>query len=188
MNLKEILRYLGYGQNEPDEATLALINECYEELLGTASPKYIAQRVNISHKDGKICFLNYSIPSTKLAINLAGCKEAYIFGATLGNTTDMLMNKYVKLNISKAAVLQACGAAMIEDYIDECEKELSGKLQEGQSLRPRFSPGFSDFTLEYQKLFMDVLRLDKTIGIHLTDGGIMLPEKSVTAIIGIIEE
>ena len=77
---------------------------------------------------------------------------------------------------------------MIEDYIDECEKELSGKLQEGQSLRPRFSPGFSDFTLEYQKLFMDVLRLDKTIGIHLTDGGIMLPEKSVTAIIGIIEE
>ena len=188
MNLKEILRYLGYGQNAPDEETVELIKECYAELMTVAVCKHTATKVKVEHKgDGELLLGDYRINSKKLEINLENCKEAFIFAATLGSGTDMLMNKYVKLNIAKAAVVQACGAAMIEDYIDICEKELLAGLLKEQGLRPRFSPGFGDFTLEYQMVFMEMLKLNKTLGIHLTDGGIMIPEKSVTAIIGITE-
>lgn len=189
INLKEVLRYLGYGNSEPDEVTLALINECYDELCKVSVPKYAVKKIRVIHKDdGGLLLGEYEINSKKLAINLSGCEEAFVFAATLGSGTDMLMNKYVKLDIAKAAILQACGAAMIEDYIDACEIELASGLSKGQALRPRFSPGFGDFTLEYQEFFMEVLKLNKTVGIHLSDGGIMIPEKSVTAIIGIKEE
>ena len=187
MNLKEILRYLGYGQNEPENRMVELIKECYEELAKVAEPKYVAKRVDVSVlEDGTIHLGDVSIRSKDLAKNLEGCHEAVVFATTLGIGTDMLMNRFVKLDIVKASILQACGAAMIEDYIDEYQKGLSDELSEaGFSHRPRFSPGFGDFYLEYQKEIFQILNPEKNIGVHLTEGGVMVPEKSVTAIIGI---
>lgn len=187
MNLKEILRYLGYGQKQPEDRMVELIKECYEDLLSVAEPKHVAKRVEISaSEDGAIRLGDVSLTSKDLAKNLMGCHEAVVFATTLGIGTDMLMNRFVKLDIAKASVLQACGAAMIEDYIDEYQKGLADELAEaGLSHRPRFSPGFGDFYLEYQKELFQILNPEKNIGVHLTDGGVMIPEKSVTAIIGI---
>lgn len=187
MNLKEILRYLGYGQNEPDGTALRMIEECYKELSKVAEPRHIEKRVTITVcENEEIKLGNVSIRSKDLAKNLEGCHEAVVFATTLGIGTDMLMNRFVKLDIVKASILQACGAAMIEDYIDEYQKGLSDELSEaGLSHRPRFSPGFGDFYLEYQKEIFQILNPEKNIGVHLTEGGVMVPEKSVTAIIGI---
>lgn len=187
MNIKEILRYLGYGHNKPDDATLRMIEECYIELSNVAQPKYVAKRVSLTvSKGGDIELGDVTIHSRDLAKNLLGCNEAIVFAATLGIGTDMLMNRYVKLDISRASVLQACGAAMIEEYIDEYMMGLAKELSlEDSGHRPRFSPGFGDFYLEYQKDIFRILNPEKNIGVHLTDGGVMVPEKSVTAIIGI---
>lgn len=101
----------------------------------------------------------------------------------------MLMNRYNKLSIAKAAVLQGVGAAAIEAYCNECQKALEEELKaEGLFLRPRFSPGYGDLPLTIQKEFLDVLAAYKTVGIILSDGGVMLPEKSVTAVMGISSE
>lgn len=187
MNLKEILRYLGYGQSEPDEATLRMIDVCYKELEKVAEPKHTAKRVELTVNDnGEIELGDVSLCSKDLAKNLTGCHEAVVFATTLGIGTDMLMNRFVKLDISKASILQACGAAMIEDYIDDYQEALAKDLaKEGLTHRPRFSPGFGDFYLEYQKEIFQILNPEKNIGVHLTEGGVMVPEKSVTAIIGI---
>ena len=187
MNLKEILRYLGYGQREPDDTMVALIKECYTELEKVADPKLISKRISIEvNGDGNILLGQIKIFSKDLTKNLAGCQEAVVFGVTLGSGTDMLMNRMVKLNIAKASVLQASGAAMIEDYINEFQAGLSERLSdEGCKLRPRFSPGFGDFYLEFQKEIFQIINPGKNIGVFLTEGGVMIPEKSVTAIIGI---
>ncbi len=187
MNLREILRYLGYGQNKPDDTILALIEECYSELSKAAKPKLVQKRISIEViGDGNICLGETKIYSRDLTKNLMGCSEAVIFAVTLGSGTDMLMNRLVKLDIAKASILQACGAAMIEDYIDEYQAGLEAELRaEGLKIRPRFSPGFGDFYLEFQKEIFQIINPEKTIGVFLTEGGVMIPEKSVTAIIGI---
>ena len=71
MNLKEILRYLGYGQKEPGDIMVELIKECYEELLKTAEPKHVAKRVDVSvSEDGQICLGDVNLTSKDLAKNL----------------------------------------------------------------------------------------------------------------------
>lgn len=52
-------------------------------------------------------------------------------------------------------------------------------------LRPRFSPGYGDFRLSCQQFFFDALEISKRIGVYLTESFLMVPFKSITAVIGI---
>ena len=55
-------------------------------------------------------------------------------------------------------------------------------------VRPRSSPGYGDLSLTYQAEFLRVLEATKKIGIVLSEGGVMIPEKSVTAVMGLSRE
>lgn len=190
IRLSEILRYLGYRNENPDEAVLSLIAECRGELAGVMTPRTVYRCFPLvwnGETDMEAGGLH--LQSQSLAKNLRGCGEVILFAATLGSGVDRLMNRYTKLAVSKAAVLQAAGAAAIEAYCDLCQEKLKGELAaEGKYLRPRFSLGYGDLPLTIQESFLQVLEASKRIGICLSDGGIMLPEKSVTALMGVSRE
>lgn len=183
----EAVRYLGFGRNKPDDKTLELINICIEETKAAAVPKCIYRRFPVTLSDSdKTEAAGIILPSRSLARNLRECSELFFFAATLGIEIDRLMNRYVNLEISKAAVLQAVTAAYIEEYCNQCQNKIAVTVsKEGLYLRPRFSPGYGDLPLTMQAAFLHVLNAGKTIGINLSDGGVMQPEKSVTAIIGV---
>ncbi|MBR1820913.1 MAG: Vitamin B12 dependent methionine synthase activation subunit, partial [Clostridia bacterium] len=77
-------------------------------------------------------------------------------------------------------------AAMIEAWSDQVNGELRAEaLVRGKRLRPRFSPGYGDFSLDCQPGLFRLLGVQKRIGVTLTDSLLMIPTKSVTAVIGI---
>ena len=49
-------------------------------------------------------------------------------------------------------------------------------------------PGYGDLSLNYQKDIIEFLQAKKNIGVSLTESLMMVPVKSVTAIIGIGKE
>ena len=57
-------------------------------------------------------------------------------------------------------------------------------MQEGLTLSPPFSPGYGDAPLSCQGALLSWLEA-RRIGISLTAGGLMLPEKSVTALMAL---
>ncbi len=187
---KEALRYMGFGRNTPDERTVSMMEECIKEVEDIAQPRHIYRRFDLKiTTDDYIEAAGLRFHSRNLSKNLTGCREIIFFAATLGNGVDMLMNRYSRLSISKAAVLQAVGAAAIEAYCNQCQKAIEQKLSgEGLYLRPRFSPGYGDLPLTIQPDFLRVIDAAKTVGIILSEGGVMLPEKSVTAVMGISSE
>ncbi len=187
---KEALRYMGFGRNNPDERTLDMMEECIREAEKVMQPRNVYRRFRLKvDENDNISAGGLTFHSKNLAKNLTGCGEIIFFAATLGNGVDMLMNRYNKLSIAKAAVLQGVGAAAIETYCNECQQAIEEELKaEGLFLRPRFSPGYGDLPLTIQREFLDVLAAYKTVGIILSDGGVMLPEKSVTAVMGISSE
>ena len=90
--------------------------------------------------------------------------------------------------MSKAVVFQAASVALLEEFCDEKNRELKEEYEkQGLYLRPRFSPGYGDFSLECQRQMVPALDLGKRIGVTLTDSLLMAPSKSVTAVIGISE-
>ena len=129
------------------------------------------------------------IRSRSLSRNLRGCENVYLMAATLGIGPDRLIARASVTHMSRAVTLQAAAAAMIEAWCDEVNQKIIKEASEqGLYCRPRFSPGYGDFPLEYQQDFAHILRMQKEIGVSLTESLLMIPTKSVTAIIGITEE
>lgn len=184
---KEILRYLGYGNKECDEAVNALIEESLTELLAAASPKSISRTYPLTLlPDNELDFSVFRTKSRNLSKNLADCEEVILFAATLGTGVDVLLRKYNKLLVSKAVIMQAAATAVIEEYCDEENRKLKQEYEaQNLYLRPRFSPGYGDFPLECQKNITAVLETPKRVGIMLTESLLMTPSKSVTAVMGV---
>ena len=170
---KEAIRYLGYGRHAVDEQTLALIDVSFGELDQTTQAKSVYRIFDckVTGED-QVTIGKMNIKSRSLGKNLRGCKEAVVFGATLGTSVDILMKRYSLTDMAKSVVLQACAAA----------EELKAQ---NKWLRPRFSPGYGDFDIHHQDDILRMLDTAKKIGLTMTDSYMLTPTKSVTAIIGI---
>lgn len=182
---REILRYLGHRGQQVPETLRELIRQCEAELERTAAPKAIWREYPLQ-VDGQCLDLTcFQVSSRNLAVNLKDCERVILFGATLGAGVDLLLQRYGRLQMSKALVMQAASVAMLEEFCDWKNEELKQQYrQQGWYLRPRFSPGYGDFPLECQRPLAAALELSKRIGITLTDSLLMAPSKSVTAVIG----
>lgn len=184
---KEAVRYLGYGKNAVDEQTSALIERAFLELESVANPKFIYRIFDLQcAEEEKICFGQVEIQSRSLGKNLKGCERIVLFGATLGIGVDQLMVRKSVTDMAEVVVLQACAAALLEAYCDECQETIAKEVhREGAFLRPRFSAGYGDFPIEFQRELMQILDCAKTIGLTMTESYMMTPVKSVTAVIGV---
>ncbi len=183
---KEAVRYLGYGKNAVDDQTLRLIADSFEKLQSVMSRKSVYRIFDLEQADAEnIRFGNLAVKSKNLGKNLQGCDKIVLFGATLGIEVDQLLSRTSKTDMAKTVVLQACAAALLEEYCDECQEQIGEELQaEGRFLRPRFSPGYGDFPIECQKNVIQMLDSAKRIGLTVTESFMMTPSKSVTAVIG----
>lgn len=187
VNKKETLRYLGYKGQPIDDNLNKLIDEASKELLKSITPKSVHLEFSCNIANESVIQLGpIVIHSKNLAKNLKGCESAILFAATIGSSADTLIKRYSITNLAKASVIQAAGAALIETFCDSLEDSIrSEALKRNLYLRPRFSPGYGDFSLEHQKDIFNLLECNKRIGISLTDTCLMIPSKSVTAIIGL---
>ena len=188
--LRETLRYLGYGKHAVDEQTYLLISESFEELEAVIRERFVYRIFDLVQADEELLMLeHFSVRSKLLVKNMKGCQKAVLFAATLGVETDLLVQKTMVRDVAKAAVMQACAATRMEELCDRIEFEISDRIgADAYKLKPRFSPGYGDLSLEYQRAILDILEAQKKIGITLTDSYMLSPTKSVTAFIGIMRQ
>ena len=188
---EEIFRYLGYRGQEPDPGIAELADSCAAELQAVVEPRYV-RRVFPLEWAGETHFRieGMDVVSRNLSRNLSGCGEVCLMAATLGLGPDRLIQRAEAVGkMSRAVILQAAAAAMIESYCGSVNEEIRREAAErGLFLRPRFSPGYGDFSLEHQTELFRILEVQKKIGVTLTESLLMMPSKSVTAVIGLSEE
>lgn len=180
---KEVAVYLGYYSAKTDEATGALMCGCTDEFLSAASFTACFAKVPVKIENGvDLGFMKVS--SLSLEKNLAGCDYAYILAATTGINAHRLIEKNSIISPLKGMVTDCVGSAAIEAFCDK----LNLSFENPEFLRPRFSPGYGDLPLDCQKDIVEFLQTKKNIGMSLTESLMMVPVKSVTAIIGIGKE
>ena len=184
---KEVIRYLGYGKSSIDEKTYALIQESFAELEKISEPKCVYRIFELSFpQENELQICNLHINSKNLNKNLRGCEKVVLLGTTLGSIVDRKLRTHELTDIARAVVMQACAATMLEEYCDEMQEKIARQLgEENLYLRPRFSPGYGDFSITHQKELLEMLDAPKRIGLTMTDAYMLAPTKSVTAIIGV---
>ena len=179
INLNEVKRYLKV--KEFDATMQKFLEESLSCVYATAEPKAVYSRVKIKVSKDTVDFGFMKVKSQNLATHLSGCSEAFVVATTLGVAIDRLIERYVRILQTKAMMCGAISSALIESFCDNINKFL---IYEKEAVS-RFSPGYGDFSLEHQKEILDFLDANKRLGISLTESMMMVPEKSVTAIIGL---
>ncbi len=113
---------------------------------------------------------------------LRGCDRAVIFAVTLGASVDARLRRLQVVDMSRALLFDACANAAVETVCNNFCADVSARYGE---VTPRFSPGYGDVPLSAQADLAKLLRLPETLGVHLTQSGLLVPQKTVTAIFGV---
>lgn len=183
-NRQEALRYL--RAKPGDKAAGILVDTVYLKLRNEVQARSVLQKHSITvDSEGITLDIGVRFTSRDLARHLKGCEEVLLLAATLGSKVDAAIRRLALTSVAEGAAAQAVAAALIESYCDSVQAETDTG---GLSQRPRFSPGYGDWDLSEQKILFPVLECAKHIGLTLTDGMMMAPSKSVTAVIGLSED
>ncbi|MFR1515834.1 MAG: hypothetical protein ACLSTT_00685 [Evtepia gabavorous] len=176
LDQREIARYLGAAGKPLWPEAAAWARDCQRELEGTVTPRLLGRRLSLSLFAGE---------SRDLDWHLRHCTQGVLFAVTLGAETDRLLRRWSVQSMAKAAVGQAVCAVWLDDLCAAYCAGLLPQLGAGEFLTPPFSPGYGDWSLTAQGRVLDLLQAPKRIGLTLTEGGMLVPEKSITALVGI---
>ena len=165
----EILRYLGYKNNDCEDDIKELIDDCLKELDKISNFSYVYLRSNEAYE-----FLN-----KKDYINLLeGSKEFILCATTLGYEVDKKIKYYLATNKLRALVLDACASVYLVDKADKFEEQF------GKDRTFRFCPGYENTPLSDNKIILELLKNVKP-KVSTLDSLMLSPNKSMVGIIGI---
>lgn len=183
--MRDAARYLGI-RGKPAGEALAVLESAYPMAQEAALPRSLMRRAAMRACEGCLMIADVlDIPSLDLCRLFAGAREGLALAATLGAPLDALVRRLMLTDPALGAAVGACASALVDEYIDGLLEERNAALAaEGLRLSPRFSPGYGDAPLSCQGPLLAWLEA-RRIGISLTSGGLMLPEKSVTALMAL---
>lgn len=189
VNLPEAYRYLGC-RGEPDSEMRTELDRAAALILDAAKPRFIEKRCRVLHGEAPVLSgASFSLAGRAAAALLRGSKRCCLFCATLGAPVDLLIRRWELRDMTFAAMLDACASSAVESLCNNIEAVLRAEYtKKGLFLTDRFSPGYEDLPLGIQKAFCSDLDTARKIGVTVTESGLLLPRKSVTALIGIADK
>lgn len=161
------------------------VEECKAELFKVITPKFCYSETEVSVINEDTCRFDFGeLKSRNLAENLKNCKKAFLLAATVGISTDRFIARSTALSPAKGFIADALSSAAVEAVCDYADNFLRGENKKPM----RFSAGYGDLDLKNQPIILDRLSAYKNVGITLTNGFLMVPQKSVTAILGVQDD
>lgn len=176
INSNELIARLGKGF----DLNSSLLLKNIANFDAAVSYRYSYVKVPFRSNDDICYFENVTVKSSALSYIMRDCEEAILLAVTAGISVDKLISKASIQNASEALCIDAISSAGVESYIDYINNVISEKY----CLTKRFSPGYADFPLDFQAYLLNRVNAER-IGISLTDGNLMIPMKSITAVIGV---
>lgn len=186
VDIFEAYRYMG-GSGTPEGSVEDELRSAAELIEKRAFPRAVVRLCEID-RDNSLALKGTCLKLSGKAIEalLHDCPLCVIFCATVGNDIEVLIRKRQLTDLSFTAMLDACASSAIECLCDSLEAELKDEYgARGFFLTDRFSPGYGDLPISVQHDFCAALDTSRKIGVSVSDSGIMIPRKSVTAIIGL---
>ncbi len=185
----QVLHNLGYGANsELPPRMSSLVDEYISHANELIEPMYSHTIRDVEWVQGNISFVEDQVifKSQVIARLLASCEQVAIFVLTIGNQLEEMVGHLAREGlVLQATVLDAIGSAAVEelaDFIQGRIAELSG--EQGRCISRRFSPGYCDWNIGQQRMLFRAMGADHA-GVRLNEKCLMLPQKSVSGIIGI---
>jgi len=193
---EKVLRYQGYSKKrikKPNQNILRITEEEINLGYNLFKPQGIYSLIKIINfaSEGRVNLENeLSFRFSKSVINqLKGANHLLVGVVTIG---DFLENKVSELfsqgEYPQALALDAVGTVAVEDLSRGVRKLARQEVKEqGLKTSRHFSPGYSGWEVSQQEIVFKSISVDN-IGVRLTKGYMMLPQKSLSWAIGVGKE
>jgi len=189
IDTQQVLHNIGYCADcTPSARIESLINEYIANTCHLIEPSYSYVVRGISLVQGSRIVIEGSVTfqSEVIARLLEQCEKVAVFLVTIGNRLEEMVCHLAEDGlVLQAAVLDAIGSGVVETVADFVQDRI-GEVASAQGLciSQRFSPGYCDWDIGDQKMVFRAMNGDYA-GIRLTKECLMLPQKSISGIIGI---
>lgn len=196
LDRSEVLRYLGYRGQAISEELSQRIDAQVARSLKLATPSGVWRIVPVSgvvEKDGvpEVTLEGTSLVLSghSIARHLRGAVGAALLVVTTGMGVERELRRLALTSPLDQAVFDAAGTELAERTADACEASIVAAARErGLYTNFRFSPGYGDLPLKTQPELLRTLDAQRQLGVTLTESLLMIPTKSVSAVIGLFPE
>ena len=185
ISLTEAARYLGV-KGEPDNTVLELLERAERLVRETVRPVYVYRETAVEAAENgiKLACMAETLTGRDIRKHLNGCDRAVLLAATLSAEADKLIRQTAVRDMAFSLAVDCICSAAVEQLCNKAEEEIfSGGNVPYRTWR--FSPGYGDLPLDLQGAFLTALNAQRRIGLTATENSLLIPSKSVTAIIGI---
>lgn len=181
----EAARYMGV-KSTPDEAVQSLLDKYEPIVREKLRPAYVYREAEVTFEDDgvHISGVNAVLTGEDIKKHLKGCKRAVLLAATVSAEADKLIRQTAVTDMAAALAVDCLCSTAVEQVCDRAEEEIFLSV-EAPFRTWRFSPGYGDLPIFLQRDFLLALNAQRRIGLTVTDSSLLIPSKSVTAIIGI---
>lgn len=186
-----VYRRLGYTERKkPRPAIASMLGDVLHGAIGLLQPTMSCRTMDIERirrprvtlSDGA----RITLSSDVLCRALAPCQQAVCFVCSIGSRLEgevaVLMERGETL---MASMLDAIGSEATERVADCVEAKVKREAESvGASTTLRYSPGYCDWDVAQQRKLFKIFESDD-IGVRLTEECLMVPQKSVSGIVGV---
>lgn len=184
--LKEITSLLSVPDSAVTPELLCAIEHQYQRVRDVSVTRSVFSIFEVEVYESHIVFdKSFTIKGSDLADICRGCRKAALMAVTIGSGVDKLLRRSQTQNMSESVICDACASAETERAADIAEEEIMKSISCTEFLTMRFSPGYGDVPLCESEKIIAALSADKKIGLKLTRTDMLIPLKSITAVIGI---
>lgn len=165
-----------------DAATDAVENRSAASCVEAECGKGLVPRVALEGCD-------LVLEGNSIAEHLRGAYKVALMACTLGAVSEREMRKHEAISVADGVMFGACCSALVEAAANVTEDLIVRFAKDtGLTTNWRFSPGYGDLPLTAQPAFLRALDASRRLGISVTSTNMLVPVKSVTAVLGLFEK
>lgn len=187
----EVLSFLGWRGQALSPELMECIHQARDDCRRTAGPQHIWRIFDCVPEEGAVHLAGTGLYLRGEAIqrHLACARRAAVLAVTLGVGADNAIRFWNHRDLTRCVCQDACCSLYVEEVADRATQEIREEAQRmNLTVTSRFSPGYGDFSLDIQQALLDVLDAGRRIGLTCTKAGVLLPRKSVTAVVGLVPQ
>lgn len=193
INEKTIIRNLGYDVKNVPEPVIESIRHAFKEInnLKKLRGGYLVFDKNQLQVGKEFIIINKYKLNTKKIIssNLKEIEYIAVLVATIGSEITSYLTKLMEEGDTLTGyIADQIASELVECWADDIEAGLSDFVNKnGMKITNRYSPGYCGWDVADQHEIFSLLP-ENYCGVSLTENALMIPIKSISAIVGIGEK
>ena len=192
----EVLRYLGYTGQEIAPELDRRIDAVVARALSVARPRGCVAVFDVAGVEGggdgspvvRLAGAALELEGSSIAAHLDGARAVGVLAVTIGMGVERELRRLSLVDPVEQVIFDSCVSTIVERAADAAEASLMARAHErGLYTNSRFSPGYGDLPMEIQPTLLAAVNAQRRLGITLTSTNLMMPTKSVTAVVGMFD-